>query len=240
VPSGWTYLRASDCTVDPAYAPSAVTVDVSVVTYASLLMFRGARFVGTVTDADTGRPDPGACLDFTVSTPSGNDQVGETGTDQTGHYRTGPINPGTVRPPFTFIRPCVLNETAFTRCQGSFAMCGPLYVTSQYAATIVPRMTLGEGQTVTLNVEQAVGGEVDGTVTTSGGQPVSNIMVTGENSQPLVRAFTDSAGHYRLRGLQAGLYYVSFSDSFTNFFATLGPYTIGLGQVITGVNATKP
>lgn len=129
-----------------------------------------------------------------------------------------------------------------------------IYATTYYTNEITPDASpfiyVQDGQALTdLNFDLPLGGAISGEVKRRNGEPVTGLTVfvyTGGSQffystiLPAV-VYTDAAGHYTLRGLHPGDYYVCFSDSNNGYSECYGapdtPYGIYYSALAVNVTA---
>lgn len=198
----------------------------------------GAHIKGQVTDLQ-GNP-----LDqIVVYVVDNNDSASNYDeTDINGNYELRMIHPGSYRVAFDDVRsPRLYRRGYFNN------------VIEKEKATVIP-ITVDQ-MIDNMNIQLHRLGFVTGTVTDGQNNPLSTIQVTAQQrtSSGFVEAWqdvtsTDAAGHYRLGGLQEGVYRIRFHDQeqqkysreyYNNAFdqanATL--LTVTLNTTITNINA---
>jgi hypothetical protein len=154
-------------------------------------LVKAGYFAGTVTSSN-GTPLAG----ITVAAYNGNGtRRGFTQTDSAGHYVL-PVPPG--RYALAAFDTTLKYATTFFNNRESFS--GAELLTVSEAQTTLANFALPEAVTIS------------GTVTSSNGAPLANIVVSAySNSGTVVGTTTDASGHYQLL-LRSGAYRLVFSD----------------------------
>ena len=182
-------------------------------------MVAGASFAGTITDAATGNPVEGICVQLSVSYKF---LDGDHCTDSTGRYRTGGLEPGTYSVTFLDPRARYLSNSSS----------GPVVVT---AGAPVPD----------LDQEMTLGGTISGTVTdATTGSPLAGICVRA-NGAGAWWACTDSNGKYQVTGLSTDQYALEYTDNLharylSRFYSTSATGSVRVpvtaGAVVTDID----
>lgn len=130
------------------------------------------------------------------------------------------------------------------------------YYNDAYTPAAGTIITVATSQDVTgYDMQLAAGGSISGTVTGQGSGALAGVTVQAYGASPmdgdvgvLATATTNASGQYSLATLSPGSYSIRFSDFGTNWAAEyytngLGihdatPVSLGVSQVLTGINAT--
>jgi len=155
----------------------------------------GGAISGTVTDASTGDPIAGVCVQLVdAATDEYLDAFGCT--DENGIYTSTGLRPGTYK---VYFYP-----------QGQYA--GQWYNNKPDASSADPVTAVGGQATPGIDAALASGGTVSGTVTdTATGQPIAGICVQVSNASAFGGGCSDQTGQYTA-GVPTGTYAVQFFD----------------------------
>jgi RHS repeat-associated protein len=177
----------------------------------------GGTITGTVSDAT----HPLAGIEVQASGVNGG-FVPTTTTGADGTYTVSGVTPGTVKVYFTDPS----EAYGFQWYQG--------VVTTSGAATAV---TVTDGQTTPgIDVTLSPAGAISGTVTDSGGTPLTNIQADGYPSDGSAGGFafgnssnpTGASGGYTVRGLPTTNYHVNFRDTTGTYASSSYPSTVSV------------
>lgn len=173
-------------------------------------MQMGGTITGTVTDAASGTPIQGICVDaFAVSYPSNSD-TSQACTNSSGVYTIHGVEGG-----YSY-------SVQFSDNSGQgylpYQLPNPLAITNSTSTTQNAALTLG--------------GTITGTITNSSGTPLSGICV---EPQPYLymnepTACTNSSGAFSLNGVPAGNTALSIYDPLGNYLAPSSPPVVSVSD----------
>lgn len=151
----------------------------------------GNEIVGTITDATTGLPIAGLCVE--VAPSAGGASFDQTTTSSTGAYALDGVPNGSY----------AVNAACGTATDSTDS--------NIYAQQESPTLTMTTGSTLEQNMSMNYGGTIGGTVYSASGDPVSGVCVDANPvspsaSEPSLGIPTNSLGEYTLSGLATAPY----------------------------------
>ncbi len=195
-----------------------------------------ATIRGTVT-VPGGGPAAGICVDASIATPNGPDQVAGTTTASSGSYTLGGL-------------PAAAMKVSFHACNGGGTYLKQWWHRQATFATATA-LNVAAGQTRSgIDAQLVAAAQIIGTVTDSGGHAIGGICAQASTTTffgGLAR--TDSNGHYAISLARSGDYRVQFVDcNDTRTFAgqwwnrqptsaSASTVTVVAGHVVTHIDA---
>jgi 5-hydroxyisourate hydrolase-like protein (transthyretin family) len=189
----WAYAADSYDAADP------ISVVANPATIVDVALLNAGAIVGTVTDAVTGTPID-ACVE--VLAVGSDDFAAYACTDGSGQYRAVLADPGDYN--VHFRADAYVEEWANDRA----------------TRDVADAITVVGGQDTVVNAQLTPLGQITGRVINLAGAPLPFITVAASSSEEpygFAYAETDFDGYYRIRGLPAGRYQVTFADGFGNW-----------------------